>query len=237
MEIQPQQTLQELKNFITNASGSFSTSVTIETEVLPYNLVGSFIDRNSNIDLLTDAVWTSGILLSSTGTEEVQANSSTCDYIEIDDNVTSITMTYASSYNAVCYYDFNYAFLGRKLYFTGGNTDYIKTVLSGTKYIRCSLTTASLSSYLLVATRKVLKSSFLNLPYYIVDANGNGDFETIQEAVNLIPVNNTISVTIYIKSGIYEEDVQCNLKNINFIGEDVKKQLLKINMECGKNQY
>lgn len=55
----------------------------------------------------------------------------------------------------------------------------------------------------------------------IVSDDGNGDFNTIQGAVDFIPDFNHNHTTIYIKNGRYEEIVYFrNKSNITFIGED-----------------
>jgi len=58
----------------------------------------------------------------------------------------------------------------------------------------------------------------------VVAADGTGDFNTVQGAVDFIPDNNPKRVTIFIKNGTYEEIVYFRTKtNITFQGEDRNK--------------
>jgi|WetSurMetagenome_2_1015567.scaffolds.fasta_scaffold00003_226 pectinesterase len=58
----------------------------------------------------------------------------------------------------------------------------------------------------------------------VVSADGTGDFNTVQGAVDMIPDFNPEPVTIYIKNGSYEEIVYFrNKSNITFLGEDRDK--------------
>ncbi|CAN6579458.1 unnamed protein product [Malus baccata var. baccata] len=41
----------------------------------------------------------------------------------------------------------------------------------------------------------------------MVDVNGSGDFQSVQSAVNAVPVNNTVNIVILIKPGCYIEKV------------------------------
>lgn len=55
----------------------------------------------------------------------------------------------------------------------------------------------------------------------IVSADGRGDFTTVQGAIDFIPENNPLPVTISIKKGVYTEIVNCrSRKNITLLGED-----------------
>ena len=63
-----------------------------------------------------------------------------------------------------------------------------------------------------------------------VDKNGEGDYITIQEAIN----SALDMTTIYIKAGIYSEIIDIK-KNINLIGEDKDKVI--INPISEKNSY
>ncbi len=58
----------------------------------------------------------------------------------------------------------------------------------------------------------------------VVSADGSGDFNTIQGAVDFVPANPPQRVTIFIKNGTYEEIVFFRDKaNITFLGEDREK--------------
>lgn len=55
----------------------------------------------------------------------------------------------------------------------------------------------------------------------VVSSDGNGDFNTVQGAIDFIPEDKSDGVTIFIKNGIYDEIVYFrNKKNITFLGED-----------------
>jgi len=61
-----------------------------------------------------------------------------------------------------------------------------------------------------------------------VSADGSGDFNTVQGALDFIPDYNTKPVTIYIKNGTYEEIVYFrNKTNITIVGEDRNKVVVE----------
>lgn len=55
--------------------------------------------------------------------------------------------------------------------------------------------------------------------YVVVDAQGNGDFTTIGEALNAAPDNDSHYV-IYIRNSIYEERLHITRPNVHLVGED-----------------
>ena len=58
----------------------------------------------------------------------------------------------------------------------------------------------------------------------VVTGDGSGDFNTVQGAVDRVPDRNPARVTIFIRSGLYEEIVYFrNKSNITFLGEDRDK--------------
>jgi pectin methylesterase-like acyl-CoA thioesterase len=60
--------------------------------------------------------------------------------------------------------------------------------------------------------------------WLVVTADGSGDFNTVQGAIDFIPDFNPKKVTIFIKNGSYEEIVYFrNKSNINILGEDRDK--------------
>ncbi len=60
-----------------------------------------------------------------------------------------------------------------------------------------------------------------NADRLVVSADGTGDFNTVQGAIDWIPDNNTIPRTIFVKNGFYEEIVYFrNKENITVLGED-----------------
>lgn len=55
----------------------------------------------------------------------------------------------------------------------------------------------------------------------VVSADGSGDFNTVQGAIDCIPDNNPNRITVFIKNGMYEEIVYFrNKANITILGED-----------------
>ena len=62
-----------------------------------------------------------------------------------------------------------------------------------------------------------------NYSYITVDKNGNGDYTTIQEAIN-----NYSGIPIFVRNGIYEEGrLECADKDITIIGEDKYRTIIK----------
>ncbi|WP_235893247.1 pectinesterase family protein [Flavobacterium franklandianum] len=72
--------------------------------------------------------------------------------------------------------------------------------------------------------KKVLKDEF-NI---VVDKNGNGDFITIQEAVNAAKAFPSERITIFVKNGVYYEKVKIHSWNpkISLIGESREKTII-----------
>jgi pectinesterase len=52
----------------------------------------------------------------------------------------------------------------------------------------------------------------------IVAQDGLGQFNTIQEAIDNIPEDNTARVVIYIKNGVYKEKLEINKPFVSLIG-------------------
>jgi len=64
-------------------------------------------------------------------------------------------------------------------------------------------------------------------PRLVVAADGSGDFNTVQGAVDFIPDNTPNRTTIFIKNGFYEEIVYFrNRTNITFLGEERDKVIV-----------
>lgn len=72
-----------------------------------------------------------------------------------------------------------------------------------------------------------LKKYIINSDF-VVAKDGSGDFMTVQEAVNAVPVNRKIRTTIFIRKGIYKEPVVIpeTQTNISFIGESESETML-----------
>lgn len=77
---------------------------------------------------------------------------------------------------------------------------------------------------LVLDNKKVLKDEF-NI---VVDKNGNGDFATIQEAVNAAKAFPSERITIFVKNGVYYEKVKIHSWNpyISLIGESREKTII-----------
>ena len=69
-----------------------------------------------------------------------------------------------------------------------------------------------------------------------VAKDGTGDFNTVQAALNEVPVNNKKPVTIFIKNGIYKEKLYLDSSKqlVNLIGEDKFNTVLTYNDHTGK---
>ena len=60
----------------------------------------------------------------------------------------------------------------------------------------------------------------------IVALDGSGNFKSIQEAINSIPIGNTEKVQINVKNGVYKEKLFIDKPNISLIGESKEKTIL-----------
>lgn len=63
---------------------------------------------------------------------------------------------------------------------------------------------------------------------FIVDLNGQGDFRTVQEAINAVPDFRKVRTTIYIRNGIYKEKLilPASKTNISMLGEELDSVIL-----------
>ncbi len=64
----------------------------------------------------------------------------------------------------------------------------------------------------------------------VVDAAGNGDFKSIQDAVNSLPEKASSQRVIYIRNGVYHEKVFIEKNFITLLGEDKNKTILTISL-------
>jgi len=66
--------------------------------------------------------------------------------------------------------------------------------------------------------------------YYdlVVAKDGSGDFMTVQEAINAVPVNRAKRTTLFIRKGVYKEKLQvpASCSNLTMIGERVTETIL-----------
>lgn len=67
-----------------------------------------------------------------------------------------------------------------------------------------------------------------NTYHYVIDINGQGDFTSVQDAINAVPDFRKNETRIFIKNGIYKEKIvlPASKTNITFIGEDSFKTIL-----------
>jgi pectinesterase len=70
----------------------------------------------------------------------------------------------------------------------------------------------------------------------VVAQDGSGNFKTVQEAFNAIPVNNKKPITIFIKNGIYKEKLHLDSSKrfVRLIGEDKFNTILTYDDHTGK---
>lgn len=73
----------------------------------------------------------------------------------------------------------------------------------------------------------------------VVAADGSGDYQKVQEAINAAPNQRTKPWLIFIKNGVYEELVRIpsNKTYIHLVGEDVEKTIIQYKIHCGSDQY
>lgn len=60
----------------------------------------------------------------------------------------------------------------------------------------------------------------------VVAIDGSGDFMSVQECIDSIPENNTETVVVYIKSGIYKEKLVIDKPFVKLIGENAENTIL-----------
>ena len=63
-----------------------------------------------------------------------------------------------------------------------------------------------------------------------VDPKGNGDYTTITDAINSLPMFNYQRVTIFIKNGVYEEKIRFDQDYITLEGENRDSTIIKYNL-------
>src|SRR5574339_559734 len=77
------------------------------------------------------------------------------------------------------------------------------------------ITVVVMLAQLIVAQKKI-----------VVDANGGGDYKTIQEAINGMIISAGTTVTIFIKQGVYKEKLFIEKSNIVLEGEDKENTII-----------
>ena len=64
----------------------------------------------------------------------------------------------------------------------------------------------------------------------VVAQDGSGAFKTVQEAISSVPDNNSNTIVIYIKNGVYKEklNIAKSKTNIILLGQDVNKTIITL---------
>ena len=82
----------------------------------------------------------------------------------------------------------------------------------------------------------VLQTATAQIKTVYVSQDGSGDYKTVQEALNAVPLKNKKPFTVIIKNGIYKEKLQLDsFKNfVTLTGEDKFNTILTYNDHTGK---
>ncbi|XP_055815214.1 pectinesterase-like [Solanum dulcamara] len=82
-------------------------------------------------------------------------------------------------------------------------------------------------SFVEASNRKLLQINTAK-PNAVVSASGDGQYKTIQEAINAVPKNNPTPFVILIKAGTYKEhiEIEKNKPNVVFVGEGPTKTII-----------
>ena len=86
--------------------------------------------------------------------------------------------------------------------------------------------------FLLMATQFEVKANVKNKADLIVSQDGTGNAKTVSEAIAKVPENNKKRFVIFIKAGIYKEQIRipANKPYISFIGEKAETTKLTFNL-------
>ena len=66
-------------------------------------------------------------------------------------------------------------------------------------------------------------------PLIVVAADGSGDYKTITEAINALPMFNYERTVIYVKNGVYKEKIRIEQDNVTLRGESKDKTIIEYN--------
>lgn len=91
----------------------------------------------------------------------------------------------------------------------------------------CRIVTAILFFALFTTVYSAGHERNSELKKIVVDKNGNGDFTSIQDAINSLPDSSLEPKIIYIKNGTYSEKILIKKSNIIFEGEERDKTIIK----------
>jgi len=89
--------------------------------------------------------------------------------------------------------------------------------------------------FFLVCLLFITTNLFAQTKKMIVAQDGSGQFKTVQEAFNAIPLNNKKPVEIFVKKGIYKERLVLDSTKsfVTLVGEDKVKTILTYNNHAG----
>ena len=84
--------------------------------------------------------------------------------------------------------------------------------------------------------KRVFDNEILISKVVTVAQDGSGNFKTVQEALNAVPVNNKNKFIIYVRNGVYKEKIllDSTKKFVALIGEDKFNSILTYNDHSGK---
>ena len=104
---------------------------------------------------------------------------------------------------------------------TGKKADKSFNITESTLFDNFSIKVKIETNKIKIVTKDDLKSSYIT-SYITVDKNGNGDYTSIQDAIN-----NYNGIPIFVRNGIYEEGrLECADKDITIIGENKYKTII-----------
>ena len=108
-----------------------------------------------------------------------------------------------------------------------GKTNYALQVVN-TAFSNLSAKTGALLLGLLL----VIGCGYVRADDLTVAADGTGDVRTVQEAIEKVPVNNAHTFTIFIRPGVYNEQIRvpADKPYVSFVGTDAKKTILTFNI-------
>jgi pectinesterase len=88
---------------------------------------------------------------------------------------------------------------------------------------------------LLICLLFVAVNVFAQTQKIVVAQDGSGQYKTVQEAFNAIPLNNQKPITVFVKKGVYKERLLLDsTKNfVTLVGEDKEQTILTYNNHVG----
>lgn len=175
-------------------------------------------------NLLADAEWSSGYI-GGDGNVVDNANYIHTNKIAVTPNALIRCAGYTGQHGRQ-----HASFYSEDNHFIGGIAFYYQNVAgtsfipNGAKYVIFDCVLADQNYFYLDITGTVVDNNL----YFIVDKNGNGDCDTIQDCVSMIPTNNEQIVTIFIMPGTYDNEViKGDLRKFNLIGFSKQDTIIK----------